>query len=264
MRLNLSTERHTPGTVEGLWAEDRAPFFFLRSYTTQMAIDAQAELYGLEYTQQKSLLRTLEENDSSKHDLPVVLFLRSFESMRRLWVENAFEISNPDVLPFYSEPPRLTLESTLNRALAMRFTLLAVGGMFDAFGMARLHSGGHGTEDPFDFWKKDVVTLLSMARFVLLLPDSSPGLQWELEEIIRRDMINQTTFVMVPETVDPSARQQWDELLSALPKTLPDCPSYQPTGAFVFLPRDCHGYETLPFSDVYSGDLARQLKAWLS
>jgi hypothetical protein len=114
-------------TENEYWGENRAPLLLLRMYAGQASIDAQSELLGIDYTEQRKLTR--ERISRIDHKRPRGLLLCSFRSMRRLWVENAFRPDDSEIWPLTSEPRLLTLESALGRALYVKFSFVAIGGV---------------------------------------------------------------------------------------------------------------------------------------
>jgi hypothetical protein len=103
-------------TNDQYWEAVRAPLSLLRMYASQASVDAQSELLGIDYAEQRKLSRA--RISQIDYERPRGLLLRSFRSMRRLWVENAFRPGDPEIWPLTSEPTLMTLESALERALA--------------------------------------------------------------------------------------------------------------------------------------------------
>jgi hypothetical protein len=110
-------------------------------------------------------------------------------------------------------------------------------------------------------WRQSVQFMLDTSVCVLLQPDTTAGVEWEIGEISRRGIINQTIFLMLPLCVDKSARASWRTLSDLLHGTVGDLPDYRPEGAFVFLQSPGDGFGQLPFSALFSGELSRLLVA---
>jgi hypothetical protein len=113
-------------TENEYWGENRAPLSLLRLYAGEASIDAQSKLLGIDFPEQKKL--SLERIAQIEYKRPYGLLLRSFRSMRRLWVENAFRPDDSEISPLTCEPRLLTLESALDRALGLKFCFIALGG----------------------------------------------------------------------------------------------------------------------------------------
>jgi hypothetical protein len=258
MRLQGSPDEAAQSTGAGPWTEDSAPIFALRMHAEAIGVDAQSKLYGVHYDRYRELGEEFIAM-RRKHEPSLALFLRSFRSTRRMWVKNSFRPGNPDVLPYAAEPLKMTLESALDRGLGLHFDCVTLGGMSDAFGMTRIFAP-RGPTDDLDFWKENVTKFLGTAHCVLLLPDSTPSIRWEIEEICRRGMIHFTTFIMLPQSVDQSAGQHWQQVTDLLSDAPLESAAYQPTGAFVSLNRK-GGLEELPFAALFTGQLATFLRS---
>jgi hypothetical protein len=88
--------------------------------------------------------------------------------------------------------------------LALSSSSAELGG-HDVIGMNRIniHIGSSPVEE--DHWKEAVQDLLDVSVCVLLQPDTTAGVDWEISEISRRGMIDRTIFIMLPLSVDGSA-----------------------------------------------------------
>jgi hypothetical protein len=246
-------------TENEYWGENRAPLALLRMYAAAASGDAQFELLGIDYAEEKKLSR--ERISQIDYKRLCGLLLRSFRSMRRLWVENAFRPDDSEIWPQKSEPRLLTLESALDRALGLKFVFYAIGGGRDVMGMSRMNVTTGPSPVGEDHWKESVQFMLDMSVCVLLQPDTTAGVEWEISEISRRGMIDRTIFIMLPLSVDGSAADRWRNLKALLHGSVADLPDYRPAGAFVF-PRGPDGqFGELPFSAMFSGELSRLLVA---
>jgi hypothetical protein len=116
-------------TENEYWGENRAPLNLLSGYAALASAHAQSKLLGFDYTELNKLSR--ERASQIDYKRPHGLLLRSFRSMRRLWVEDAFRPDDSEIWPLTSEPRLLTLESALNRALGVKFLFTAIGGGYD-------------------------------------------------------------------------------------------------------------------------------------
>ena len=242
---------------DAYWGPDRAPFVLLRRFATNASVQAQSELLGIDYAKERESV--FQWMSQIKHPRPYVCFLRSFRAMRRLWVENGFNPGDPDISPLTTEPKLLTVEAALERALGGRFTTLTVGGGYDVLGMGRMTVNYAPSGGEEHSWKEIVQRTLDLAVWIVILPDTTAGVEWEIEEISKRGMIDRTAFVMLPLSVDASAASRWQsakEILKAPAGALPD---YQPEGAFVFFEFPSSSFRELPFSAMYDGRLAKLL-----
>jgi hypothetical protein len=98
--------QHQQVTENEYWGENRAPLKLLRTYAFLAGVDVQSELLGIDYAEQRKLSRERDSQIDSQIDYkrPHGLLLRSFRSMRRLWVENAFRPDDSEIWPLTSEP----------------------------------------------------------------------------------------------------------------------------------------------------------------
>jgi hypothetical protein len=127
--------------------------------------------------------------------------------------------------------------------------------------MSRMHvqTGSSPVEE--DHWKESVQFMLDTSVCVLLQPDTTAGVEWEISEISRRGMIDRTIFIMLPLSVDGSAADHWRNLKALLHGLVADLPDYRPAGAFVFVRAADGQFGELPFSAMFSGELSRLLVA---
>jgi hypothetical protein len=257
LTLQGSPDEAAQGTGAGLWTEDRAPLFALRMRAEALSADAQSKLYGIHYERYREVAQEF-ITIRRKQEPFSALFLRSFRSTRRMWVNNAFQPGNPDVLPYPAEPSKMTLESAVDRGLGLHFDCATFGGMSDPFGVIRIFAPR--TTDDSDFWKEDLTRCLGTSHCILLLPDGTPSIRWEIEEICRCGVIHLTTLIMLPESVDRAAGHCWREVIDLLSKAVLELPAYQPAGAFVSLNHD-GGFEELPFAALFTGQLATFLRS---
>jgi hypothetical protein len=258
----LEVEEAEPTTApqtadDAYWGPDRAPFLLLRLFATHASMQAQSELLGFDYAKERESV--LQWMSRIKHRRPYVCLLRSFRAMRRLWAENAFSPGDPDIYPLTTEPKLLTMESAFERALGARFTTLSVGGGYDILGMGRMNVNYAPSPAEEHSWKEVVQLTLDLAICILILPDTTAGVEWEIEEISRRGMIDRTILVMLPLSVDSSAASRWRSAKAVLEKPIGGLPDYQPEGAFVFFQSPAGKFGKLPFSALYDGQLAQLL-----
>jgi hypothetical protein len=134
-----------------------------------------------------------------------------------------------------------------------------VGGGYDVIGMGRMNVNAGSLPVEEDQWQENVQFMLDVSVCVLLQPDTTAGVEWEIGEISRRGMIDRTIFIMLPLSVDGSAAACWGSLKKLLQDSKGNLPDYRPEGAFVFLQAPGGPFGELPFSAMFSGELSRLL-----
>jgi hypothetical protein len=239
------------------WGADRVPLSLLHVYAANVGVEAQRKLLGFDFEKQMRLSDL--KNSQLEQKRPYVCLLRSFRSMRRLWVANAFQPDDPDIWPLITEPRLLTVEAIFTRALGTKFSFLTVGGGYDILGMGRINVSHGSAPVTEDSWKEHVQRVLDMSTYVLLQPDTTAGVEWEIGEISRRGMMDRTIIIMLPYSVDESAALRWGSLKQLDHQTTKVLPHYRPDGGLVFFQSQNHAFGVLPFSAVFGGELSQFL-----
>ena len=178
----------------------------------------------------------------------LALFLRNVRSARRYMMTNRF-VRHPAVQEWPTEPPRVSLESALDRALPAGVQAIAIGGGWDCMGMGRLATVG-GQSSGSETWQTIVNGLIERSQFVLMVPSDSVGVRWEVERLRSMGMLAHTVWVMPPADAFPSGEREWDRGRTSLAELGLYLPPFQSEGAFVFLDasgsvRSQHSFDTL-------------------
>ena len=255
-RCPLEFQVNVAEQQDALWLPNKAPFSLLRMIAHTKASEFQVGVYGMKEPQRdpsKARMRALAQNSS-------LLFLRSFRSFRRVWLHNQFNDSYLRKVELRSaELPRLlTIESALHIGLLRSFVLVAMGGLPDPYGMGRMSmEGGH--------WHMAFSRYLDIhgkerPLCILILPDRTEGLSWEVGEISRRQLLGQTAFVMLPSDLDDKAEQIWTAFRTSACSFIPTLPTYSRSGGFVTPTHDLSGCVTHPFNGLWSGHVSEVLR----
>ncbi|MGH9905141.1 MAG: hypothetical protein ACRD8U_06090 [Pyrinomonadaceae bacterium] len=212
--------------------------------------------------------------DDSLYHRHALAFLRPLRSARRFMIPNKFpEYGSRNILPYKNEPPYLSLEASIHRALFWHFDGVAVGGYYDPFGMGRATIPIVFEENSEEgHWKQIVKILISVASIVVLIPFESEGIWWELEHINLTGQFNKTMFVMVPncpnqhevmtEALDDYGHMSdsWSIVRDRLRVFGIHLPEYDERGGFLFIDsRDSSVMEKTSFDSLWSGALLDNL-----
>jgi hypothetical protein len=128
-----------------------------------------------------------------------LLYLRPLTSAGMLRVPNRFRNPSALAVQFAVEPDPVSVEAAIYRVLGPYYDFRSIGGPTDGFGASRLYSPG-GT-----VWKTAFALLLERAALVVIMPQTSEGVRWELEQIRLAQMLTRCLFVLPPISNDLDA-----------------------------------------------------------
>lgn len=221
----------------GVPRNDEDPSWWLEAlgHVTYLHQEVNARIYG--FTRDE-FPRPLEDHETT-NDL--MIYLRPLFDVGRYPVVGSWgDRYRLSFRPDNYEPNLVTFEHAVNRVLRPPFRTVALGGPYDAFGMARVF--------PFGDWQSVVKDFLADASFILVYPSDTDGMRWELEQIRDLGLLNRTALVMmmkVDERIDTDPffegkradiPHRWDEARSAVGNILNTAlPEYESQGAFLFL-----------------------------
>jgi hypothetical protein len=214
-------------------------------------------IYGVDLMRMKAEVRKYLEDHWGSKVAPEasLLFLRGFRSSKRIWMENSFKFDRKVVIPYMQEPPRLSIEAALNKGLSMHFGPIAIGGVPDPLGMGRLFT----PLQRIDFWKTVFETVSTFASIILVLPDSSDALTWEIGQLIDRGCLGRIVLLMVPAGLDTKASASWEQVQAVFRnKGLGLC-HYRSCGGFILLSDEGEVREEFEFSSLMDGVLGERL-----
>jgi hypothetical protein len=186
------------------------------------------------------------------------VYLRPLITSGRLMLRNCFRNHAALVVQYEHEPDQITLEGVLNRILAPQFSLVSIGGRPEGYGPPRLvGSAGFDWKGLFNFIfdEHPVAPVL-----VLIVPHVSDGVRWEVEQLIARQALGMTLFVMPPMSERFDAGAMWTEGRTLLADHGLRLPAYDPTGMFVRLDPDGGVAESWPFEVAWSNTLVEQIE----
>ena len=194
-----------------------------------------------------------------------LLFLRPLNSSNRYQLLNRFQLAERPILKYPKEIHLLSLEASLHRIFQPTFQTISVGGIYDAFGMARIFIPGRSREEA---WKKIVEGLSAMADVIFVLPSDTSGMAWELGLLKRTNRISKTVGCMVPIERDSEMRQflakldEFEELPARWAQARIACenqgiflPIYDQGGCFLFFKEDGSISKRLPFESLWTARL---------
>lgn len=135
---------------------------------------------------------------------PPILLLRSFEDDEEHWVRRSL-LSTKSLLFSANQ----SLEEALVECLTARGPVVAVGVPGESLpplGAARLYVKGDG-------WQEVVTELIRRSQVIVVILGETPGLQWELQQACRPEILPKVVLV-VPPTLDRPT-DKWDGFLDA-------------------------------------------------
>ncbi|HJZ80956.1 MAG TPA: hypothetical protein VKD91_11440 [Pyrinomonadaceae bacterium] len=159
--------------------------------------------------------------------------------LRPLITANASGVPNRFVNPFRhawrfpEEPPTLTFEETLSRALGHFCSFASRGGDQEGFGIGRLSSLPSDEAQQPDMWKTLVKVMVVdeiISPIVLVYPSDSPGMQWELDLLTSSKCEQQTRLFMIPPDVNDDGAKRWSAAQQVLSARELDIPAWHPDG----------------------------------
>jgi hypothetical protein len=218
--------------------------------TANLAVWELERYYGIDLEVTRAAVRKYLE-DFGRPNPPTLLFLRGFRSSKRLWIENAFTFDRKDVIPFPKEPPRLSIEAALTKGLAVAFEPLALGGLPDPLGMSRVLS-----VLTTDAWQQAFAAAAGDAAIIVVLPDDSDALTWELMQLVERRYLQRVVLLMAPLGLDRKAAATWDRTATLARARKWKLPNYDERGAFVVFSNAGTAREQHPFAALLDGSLA--------
>ena len=155
-----------------------------------------------------------------------LLFLRPLATARSIPLDNRFARREPSAVRFQCEPPQITLEVALYRALAEHLSFWSIAGHPEGAGASRMFAlGGEG-------WKDVALAQFDRADVILLLASNSPGVRWEIETIREKELLAKVLFVMPPHSASLDMEGRWTEAGRLLSEHGIEAPAWQPQGLF--------------------------------
>ena len=175
---------------------------------------------------------------------PGVLYLRPLSTLRSVFVPIKGETTKPY--------PVATLEAALTNCVApLCQATNAVGGLGDILGMQRSDFVGEGDTG----WQVLVSSLMNISGAIIVLPDDSEGVSWEIGQIAERDLFAKCIFVLLPLDLDWSDQGNSRGFAKAF--QIGKEALRKDGGFFVGHPRD---NRLLPWTALWDGKLTKQLE----
>lgn len=219
-------------------------------FAVQVCMDYQARFYDLSVEEVNDHLT---EEFLSKGERSL-LFLRPLSVTRSVYLDNGFSDNAPDGRIKRERKTRfsqLSLEGAIRHATKNVFDATnAVGGMRDVIGMVRsLSFTPAGVVDLM--WRKLVLSYMDTAHTIIVLPDSSGGVQWEIDQIFSRNHIEKTIFIQLPSYLD------WDDKANKIvfSKRFPEF-HYNKMGCFVKGDPNLRSTNNISWEGLWNGELA--------
>jgi hypothetical protein len=236
---------------------DTRPVSFFDTYalTLQAARREMSRFYAVDLERNReAMMAYLEGIRSEGTPRPSLLFLRGFRSARRIWIENTATARSRYVIPYLEEPVRLSLEAALVKCLG-NFSAIALGGLQDPMGMARL---GAAFDD--ETWRVGFEVVSQQTDLILVLPDDTDALTWELNRLVDQSRLDKTLLMMTPRALDAKAGRVWCHTVGTFARRGIRLPAFDEAGAFLLLGADGAPVERFAFEALTDGRLADRLE----
>ena len=107
-----------------------------------------------------------------------------------------------------------------------------------------------------DAWQEAFTTDAKTAAIILVLPDDSDALTWELMQLVERRYLQRVVLLMAPLRFDRKAAATWDRTASLARTREWQLPDYDERGAFVVFSDAGTVREQHPFAALLDGSLA--------
>lgn len=153
-----------------------------------------------------------------------LLYLRPLLSAGQLLLPNQC-LANAFRASYRTEPDNITLEALLYRALGVELDVISLGGRPEGYGATRMIAAAGGTE-----WQSTLKLLEETVDLILMVPNLSEGVRWEIELLSERRSLGKTLFVMPPLATDIDVPRLWAEATPMMAEYGLDLPTYQPHG----------------------------------
>src|SRR5436190_1669207 len=190
------------------------------------------------------------------------LILRPLVTANSSWLPNRFSNPLKHAWRFRDEPPTLTFEETLSRALGHRCSFTSKGAEEEGFGIGRFlflatEEAGHP-----DKWKNLVEVMVSdsvLTDVVIVYPADSRGMQWELDLLHRSPSQRQVRIFMVPPGVEDDGLTRWQAAQKALSSRGMEIPKWHSDG-LIFR---CGADGKINWSDTFAFLWDGRFASWL-
>jgi hypothetical protein len=229
-------------------------------------LELMSRLFSLQRAAQLWPLGLFEEETLVMHPLnrpgrKYLFYCRPLTSSRRWYLKNAFPPRQEFSFPV--EPKHLSVEAILGRCLYTEFTLVTVGGVYDAtciFGRNEILIDGdqYGTEAAKGWWNI-VMTYIGQCHGFLIVPGSSNGIRDEVEWIIKSDFLGRSALIMLPAEAYGGMAEHWCSTVTIFREYGIDIPFYSPAGGVFIFNKDNNVERVFSFDKVFDGLLAPTL-----
>jgi hypothetical protein len=190
------------------------------------------------------------------------LILRPLVTANSSWLPNRFSNPLKHAWRFRVEPPTLTFEETLSRALGHRCSFTSKGGEEEGFGIGRFLSlPSEETAHP-DRWKNLVEVMVSdslLTDVVIVYPADSLGMQWELDLLQQSPSERQVRIFMVPPALLDDGLTRWQAAQKALSSRGMEIPKWHADG-LIFR---CGADGKIKWSDTFAFLWDGRFASWL-
>jgi hypothetical protein len=184
---------------------------------------------------------------------PTLLFLRPLGTAGRLRLPNRFTNPGSMAVQFEVEPERMSVEAVLYRVLGSAYSFQSIGGATDGFGGGRWFSVGG------DSWQSLFRTIVGTAEMILVVPEGSDGLRWEINELMSEGQLPKCVFVFPPAADDFDTRGLVEGGVAVLRDFGLESPAYDEQGLLFRVRQDGTLAGVLSFDHVWTDTLAASL-----
>jgi hypothetical protein len=113
-------------------------------------------------------------------------------------------------------------------------------------------------------WQDLVASMLAKADIILMLPHDSPGVRWEVEQIVAAHVLSKVVFIMPPAASGGlDARELWKGAASMMRDYSFEIPPFQDDGLFFRLGESGRTVESFAFDVIWDNTLFQRLESLL-
>jgi hypothetical protein len=99
-----------------------------------------------------------------------------------------------------------------------------------ALGRPGEHVGAGRIETSDATWKADITRMIEASEMALCVPSATEGTLWELDFLVKRDLLDKTVFIMPPATRHVNYAREWERVRQSPIQDVLALPPYVPEG----------------------------------
>jgi hypothetical protein len=186
----------------------------------------------------------------------VLVYLRPLESAGRLRVPNRFRNPSALAVRFAVEPDPISVEAALYRVLMPYYEFESIGGGVDGLGATRVYVPGG------EAWQSFFAAMIAFASLVVVMPQASEGVRWEIDQLRSLRMLARCLFVFPPVSLDLDSAKLIASGCELLGQLGIERPAYDRDGLLFGVSDDGKLRQVFSFDEVWNDTLKDRLAAW--